>query len=189
MLCKNGEEKQLIDVYYIPSLCNNIISLGQMSEIGNKVVLKGEYLWIHDECKRLLMKVKRSPNRLYKILMQTGKQRCLMSEVDYVSYLWHKRLRHINYQAMQMMTKERMVSGMPKINQPKGVCDGCLMSKQARKKFSSKTSYEAEKVLDLVHGDLCGPISPNTASGYRYFFLVVDDFNRFIWVYFLKNND
>lgn len=36
--CKNGEEIVLRDVYYIPTLCSNIISLGQLSENG-KVIL------------------------------------------------------------------------------------------------------------------------------------------------------
>ena len=44
--CKNGEERNLHEVFYIPTLCSNIISLGQMSEDGNKVVLKGEFLWV-----------------------------------------------------------------------------------------------------------------------------------------------
>lgn len=47
--CKNGEERILKEVYYIPTLCNNIISLGQFSEDGNKVVLNCEYLWVYDE--------------------------------------------------------------------------------------------------------------------------------------------
>lgn len=36
--CKNGEVRELQEVFFIPSLCNNIISLGQLSEAGNKVV-------------------------------------------------------------------------------------------------------------------------------------------------------
>lgn len=189
MLCKNGEKKYLFDVYYIPSLCNNIISLGQMSEDGNKVVLKGDLLWIYDEKERPLMKVKRSSNRLYKLIIETDKKECLLAKMDETSKLWHLRLGHVNYQAMHMMTKEQMVTGMPKINQPSSACDGCLMSKQARKKFPSKTSYEAGGILELIHGDLCGPITPETASGYRYFFLLVDDYSRFMWVYFLKSKD
>lgn len=46
--CKNGEERVLKDVYYIPTLCNNIISLGQISEEGHKVMIDGEMLWIYD---------------------------------------------------------------------------------------------------------------------------------------------
>ncbi|XP_074374845.1 uncharacterized protein LOC141715651 [Apium graveolens] len=68
--CKNGEEKLLKDIYYIPALCSNIISLGQLSEDGNKVILDGDYLWVYDERGRLLMKVKKSENRLYKISLE-----------------------------------------------------------------------------------------------------------------------
>lgn len=46
--CKNGDERKLQEVYYIPNLSNNIISLGQQSEEGNKVVLNGMFLWVYD---------------------------------------------------------------------------------------------------------------------------------------------
>lgn len=87
MMCKNGEKRSLHDVYYIPTLCNNIISLGQMSEDGNRVVLKGEFFWIYDSQDRLLMKVRRSQNRLYKIVIETSKVECLMSKADEASRL------------------------------------------------------------------------------------------------------
>ncbi|XP_074361123.1 uncharacterized protein LOC141701346 [Apium graveolens] len=76
--CKTGEERELHEVFFIPSLCNNIISLGQLSEAGNKVVLNGEYLWIHEKQGKLLMKVKRSANRLYKIIIESGEPKCLL---------------------------------------------------------------------------------------------------------------
>jgi hypothetical protein len=40
----------------------------------------------------------------------------------------------------------------------------------------------AEGLLDLVNGDLCGPISPATPGGKRYFLLLVDDKSRFMWL-------
>lgn len=189
LMCKNGEERALQEVYYIPSLRNNIISLGQMSEEGNRVILKGEFLWIYDKQETLLMKVRRSSNRLYKLIIDSNKQTCLLSKDEEVSKLWHARLSHVNYQALSMMSKAGIARGMPKITQPKNVFDGCLLSKQTRKQFPKQTNYKSTKVLELVHGDLCGPISPVTASGNRYLFLLVDDFSRFMWVYFLKNKD
>lgn len=77
--CKNGENIALRDVYFIPTLCSNIVSVGQLSEARKKVVLSGSYLWVYNEHRRLLMKVKRSGNRLYKILLETSQNRCLMS--------------------------------------------------------------------------------------------------------------
>lgn len=70
--CKNGEELIFNEVHYIPTLRNNILSLGQMSENGNEFVLKGNYLKVYDKQRRLLMNVKRSTNRLYKIILESG---------------------------------------------------------------------------------------------------------------------
>lgn len=47
----------------------------------------------------------------------------------------------------------------------------------------------SKKVLELVHGDIYGPISPPTPSERRYFLLLVDDFSRVMWVYFLTTKD
>lgn len=185
--CKNGEERTLDEVYYIPMLCNNIISLGQLSETGNKVVLSGEYLWVYGKSGKLLMKVKRSPNRLYKLIIETSKPTCLVLKTDELSWLWHSRLGHVNFQSLILMQTGKMVEGLPKFTQPKGVCTDCLMSKQVRKSFPSQSKFCATKALELVHCDLCDPISPETSGGNKYFMLLVDDYSRIMWVYFLKN--
>lgn len=70
--CKNGERRTLNKVYYIPSLRSNIICLGQLSESGYRIVLKGENLWVHESKGNLLIKVKQSPNRLYKIIIYSA---------------------------------------------------------------------------------------------------------------------
>lgn len=82
-----------------------------------------------------------------------------------------------------------MVQGLPKIVQPKEVCTGCLMAKQTRRAFPTKSDFVAKEKLELIHGDLCGPITPSTASGNRYFFLLVDDYSRLMWIYLLKTKD
>lgn len=58
--CKNGETRVLEGVYFIPTLRSNIITLGQLSEEGNRVVLDGEHLRIYESCGQLLMQVRRS---------------------------------------------------------------------------------------------------------------------------------
>ncbi|KAL8119266.1 hypothetical protein AgCh_016693 [Apium graveolens] len=128
--CKNGEEKVLRDVYYIPSLCNNIISWGQLSEEGNKIVLEGDYLWIHEKCGRFSIKVKKAENRLYKISLEENNPLCLMSKSEEEMWLWHARLGHVNFHALELMSREKMAHGMPRLCQPSKKCEGCLMSKQ-----------------------------------------------------------
>lgn len=184
--CKNSEEWLLPEVYYIPSLRNNIISLGQLSENGKRVVLLGEYLWVYDENERPLMKVKRSSNRLYRIIVEDTPATCFLSKIEEDSLLWHSRLGHVNFGAMKLMSTRSMAHGIPEFTQQKGVCSGCLLSKQARAPFPSQANFAAKVKLELIHGDLCGPISPPTPAGNRYFLLLVDDYSRRMWVYMLK---
>lgn len=187
--CKNGDERLLKDVYYIPTLCNNIISLGQLSEDGNKVILNGAHLWVYGKDGQLIMKVTRSMNRLYKIIIESGSSECLLSKCDENAWLWHTRLGHVNFNAMNLMSTKQMVYGLPDIKVQSEVCNGCLMSKQTRKGFPSQATYSANRVLEIVHGDLCGPISPATTAGNKYLFLLVDDYSRVMWGYLLKNKD
>lgn len=80
--CKNGDHRFLSEVYYIPKLRSNIISLGQMIEDGFKVEMIGEFLKVYDETGTLLMPVKRTMNRLYKIQLTVGKPPCLMMNIE-----------------------------------------------------------------------------------------------------------
>lgn len=189
LMCKTGEERELQEVFYIPSLCNNIISLGQLSENGNRVVLNGEYLWVYDCQGMLLMKVKRSANRLYKVIIESGESKCLMSRTSENAWTWHSRLGHVNFKVKEMMAANNMVVGFPKIVSPEAVCLGFLMSKQARKLFPGTSKYSASRILELVHSDICGPITPSTHAGNKYFLLLVDDYSHFMWAYLLENKD
>ncbi|XP_074328413.1 uncharacterized protein LOC141666321 [Apium graveolens] len=105
------------------------------------------------------------------------------------AWLWHTRLGHVNFQALSLMSESEMVIGLPKIPKPKSICGGFLMSKQAHKSFPPKSNFVAKECLELIHGDICGPITPITTGGNRYFLLLVDDYSRVIWVYLLKSKD
>lgn len=135
------------------------------------------------------MKVKRSANRLYKIALESINPASLLSKTEEEAWLWHSRLGHVNFQAMIHMKNNGMVCSLPKLKQPTHVCTGCLISKQTGKGFPSKTEFNAKAPLELIHGDLCGPISPPTAAGNRYFFLLVDDYSRVMWVFLQKTKD
>ncbi|KAL8107017.1 hypothetical protein AgCh_023716 [Apium graveolens] len=116
-------------------------------------------------------------------------EECIMPKTNEISRQWHAHHGHVNYQVLALISKHYMVKGIPRIIKPNVVCDKCLMAKQTGKTFPNKAKYSAKKELELIHGDLCGPISPPTLSGYSYFFLLIDDFSRFMWVYFLKGKD
>lgn len=62
----------------------------------------------------------------------------------------------------------------------------CMLGKQAGHAFSKTTSYQASCSLELIHGDLCGHITPSTGGGNRYILVLIDDFSRYMWTALLK---
>ncbi|KAJ0500497.1 putative RNA-directed DNA polymerase [Helianthus annuus] len=187
--CKNGDQFILPNVYYIPALHSNVISLGQMTEDGYNVGMRQNYLRMYDAKGRLVMKVERSANRLYKILLTPGKPICLAMNLDQEEWVWHARMGHANFGVLQSMARKEMVDGMPYIDHPSKVCEGCLIGKQVRQSFPAESTWRAKEPLQLIHADLCGPITPCSKGGNKYFFLLVDDYSRFMWVYLLKSKD
>lgn len=149
-------------------------------------MLNGECLWVHDKSGALLIKVKRSKNRLYIVDLQTEVQKCLMTRCEDKDWLWHCRMGHVNFKALALMSSTNMAHGLPRIVQPKEICTGCLMSKQTKKGFPHPAEFHVKKALELVFGDLCRPITPSTPGGKRYVFLLVDDYTRVMWAYLLK---
>ncbi|KAL4303488.1 hypothetical protein GQ457_10G006770 [Hibiscus cannabinus] len=183
--CKNGDHKALQEVYYIPKLCSNIISLGQMTEDGNKVQMAGDTMKVTDNSGKLVMSVKRNQSRLYKITLKTSKQVCLQTSLDDPAWLWHARLGHVNFHDLKVMGEKKLAVGVPLLSRPNKFCETCVISKHVRSPFPNQANFRAEKPLKLLHADVCGPISPDTLAGNKFFLLIVDDFTRWMWVYVL----
>uniref|UniRef100_A0ACD5TXY1 Uncharacterized protein n=1 Tax=Avena sativa TaxID=4498 RepID=A0ACD5TXY1_AVESA len=186
---KNKGHRVLTEVYLIPRLRSNIISIGQLDEIRCKTVVEDGMMCIFDPERLLLAKVRRSPNRLYRLPLETTSPVCLLAKGDDAAWRWHARFGHLHFRALHDLAAKDMVTGLPVINREQQLCDGCAIAKMHRTPFPRASSYRAEQGLELVHGDLCGPISPATPSGNRYFLLIVDDYSRFMWVEMLRTKD
>ncbi|WVZ70677.1 hypothetical protein U9M48_019320 [Paspalum notatum var. saurae] len=162
----SGEHKLLIGIYYIPALRNSIISLGQLDENGSRVVIENGVLRIWDHHRRLLAKVTRGTNRLYVLNVQVAQPLCLAARRDDEAWQWHERFGHLHFD----------------LDHVEQLCDVCVQTKQRRLPFPHQSSFRAKERLELVHGDLCGPVTPATPGGRRYFLLLVDDLSRYMWV-------
>lgn len=188
--CKNGDQWLLQDVYYIPSLQCNMVSLGQLTETGHRVVMDDDVLEVFDKRPwRLVMKVRRTANCLYRIELKLAHPVSLLSSLDDPAWLWHARLGHVNFQAMKLLVDKEMAGGVPAIVHPNQLCQSCLVAKQIRAPFPVEAHYRAEEPLELLHMDLCGPITPSTMAGNCYFLLIVDDYTRWMWVFVIKSKD
>lgn len=126
---KGGEKKVLHNVYYIPDLKRNIISLGQATESGCEVQMKEDLLMLYDRLGNLMVRTTRSRNRLYKVLLEVENFKCLQLAATSESTKWHARLGHINLETVKLMINKEIVNGIPKIEVEKETCVSCLRGK------------------------------------------------------------
>ena len=54
-----------------------------------------------------------------------------------------------------------------------------------KRPFNAK-GYKVKDLLELVHSDVCGPMSIQARGGYEYFITFTDDYPRFGYVYLMK---
>nr|GEV72524.1 hypothetical protein [Tanacetum cinerariifolium] len=106
------------------------------------------------------------------------------------SWLWHRRLSHLNFATINNLVKNNLVQGLPKMKFEKDhLCSACEQGKIHRKHHKSKTAFASNKPLYLLHMDLCGPMRVQSINGKRFVLVVVDDYSRYTCVFFLHSKD
>ena len=68
------------------------------------------------------------------------------------------------------------------------MCKGCAQGKNVKNPFPS-IDNKAKGILDIVHSDVCGPMTATSLSGYVYYVSFIDDYSRKTWIYFLKGKN
>ncbi|XP_056859992.1 uncharacterized protein LOC130508478 [Raphanus sativus] len=174
----------LINVYYVEGLKANLISVSQLCDEGLEVIFNKIECRAVDEKGNIVLQGVRSGNNCY---MWKPLDTCL-SAVESKLDLWHRKLGHMNTNGLSRLVNAEVVRGVPELEkQTDTVCGGCCQGKQVKVQHKQISEIRSKKVLELVHMDLMGPITPNSIAGRRYIFVLVDDFSRYTWVDFLKN--
>ncbi|GJR80051.1 retrovirus-related pol polyprotein from transposon TNT 1-94 [Tanacetum coccineum] len=116
---------------------------------------------------------------------------CLMAKASPTqAWLWHRRLSHLNFDYINLLSKKDVVIGLPKLKYVKDqLCSSCEVSKAKRSSFKSKTIPSSKGRLNLLHMDLCGPMRVASINGKRYILVIVDDYSRYTWTLFLRLKD
>jgi transposase InsO family protein len=126
-------------------------------------------------------------NRMFILLatMITQPSNCLIASMDDLSDLWHHRYGHVNNKSLKTLESKQIVKGLPQFKATNTACTVCHRGKQHRAVIPKKSQWRASRRLQLVHADLCGPITPTSNSLKRYLLCFIDDFSRKAWIYFL----
>ena len=110
-------------------------------------------------------------------------KRCKVDN-DSSTYLWHCRLGHIGIKRMKKLHSDGLLESLD--FESFDTCEPCLMGKMTRTPFSG-IMERASDLLEIVHTDVCGPMSVTTRGGYRYFLTFTDDLSRYGYIYLMKH--
>ena len=100
--------------------------------------------------------------------------------------LWHARLGHVNYNKLKEMMQKQVVKGLPQIDIRKDiVCAGYQYGKAHQLPYK-ESEHRSKAPLELIHSDVFGPVKQISIGGMRYMVTFIDDFSRYVWVYFMK---
>jgi len=95
--------------------------------------------------------------------------------------LWHRRLGHPSDQVLSLLFKNFKINDVGN----KGPCDICFYAKQTRTPFVASDSHTKE-LFGLIYFDIWGGYKVPSFYGAQYFFTIVYDASRAVWVYLMR---
>ncbi|KAL0420972.1 UNVERIFIED_CONTAM: hypothetical protein Slati_3120100 [Sesamum latifolium] len=97
--------------------------------------------------------------------------------------MWHARLGHISKDMIRKLVDSKNLEIDDLDHLP--TCESCLKGKMTKKPFVGQSAI-ANGLLDLVHTDVCGPLSTPTRGGFSYFITFIDEHSRYGYVYLMR---
>ena len=182
----SGKETKCLleDVMHIPTFGFNLLSVSALCKKGLKVEFEVE------KC-RILKSVK---------VIATGHLEGDLFVLDTVDTLpdqhacvadlklWHERLAHVFPDGITQMARNNVVKGLENVKSTKYVdkCVACVYGKGHRLPFPKQSETRTKGLLDLVHTDVCGPLSVGSKGGSKYFVTFIDYYSKWTVVYPMK---
>nr|GEY45314.1 integrase, catalytic region, zinc finger, CCHC-type, peptidase aspartic, catalytic [Tanacetum cinerariifolium] len=152
-------------VYYVEGLNHILFSVGQFCDVDLEVAFRKSTCYIRDLKGNDLLTGSHGTD-LYSISLQdttSPNPICLMAKSTLSqAWLWHRHLSHLNFDTINLLSKNDIVIGLPKL------------------KFGKD---------HLCSSYLCGPMRVASINGKIYVLVIVDDYSRYTWTHLLRSKD
>ncbi|GJV89761.1 retrovirus-related pol polyprotein from transposon TNT 1-94 [Tanacetum coccineum] len=168
-------------VYYVEGLGHNLFSVGQFCDSNLEVAFRQHTCFIRNLEGVDLLTGSRG-NNLYTLSlgdMMASSLICLLSKATKTkSWLWHRRLSHLNFAAINHLARHGLVRGLPKLKFEKNhLCSACAMGKSKKKPHKPESKNTNQEKLYLLHMDLYGPIRVASINRKKHILVIVDDYS------------
>ncbi|KAJ9553475.1 hypothetical protein OSB04_017520 [Centaurea solstitialis] len=176
-------------VAYVEGLMHNLLSISQLCDKNHKVSFSKKKCKVKNRRKEVILTGVRHAD-IYIINMNTSTDNfCFVSRASSdTNWLWHKRLSHLNFKPLNQLCINNLVIGLPDFRYTKvSLCSACEKGKQTRASFKSKQISSISSPLQLLHMDLFGPVNVQSIAEKKYTLVIVDEYSRYTWVFFLRS--
>nr|GEX13896.1 integrase, catalytic region, zinc finger, CCHC-type, peptidase aspartic, catalytic [Tanacetum cinerariifolium] len=149
-------------VCYVEGLGHNLFFIRQFCDSDLEVAFRKHSCYVRDTDGVELIKGSRGSN-LYTIsvedMMKSSPIYLLSKASKNKSWLWHRRLNHLNFDTINDLARKDLVRGLPRLKFKKDRrCSACQLGKSKKHTHKPKTENTNLEVLNTLHVDLCGPM-------------------------------
>jgi hypothetical protein len=118
----------------------------------------------------------------------SGVEGCFLAGSSSELWKWHRKLGHLSFDLLSLLSKLNLVRGLPRLRLEKElVCVPCRHPKMVASSHPPLTNVMTERPCELHHMDFVGPARVRYEGGKWYVLVVVDDYSRYVWVFFLED--
>ncbi|KAH9779126.1 hypothetical protein KPL71_007607 [Citrus sinensis] len=176
----------LQDVYHVPGMKKNLLSVAQLTSSGHYVLFGPQNVKVFRDLK-ISEKPTMEGRRLESVYVMSAESAYVdKTRRNETADLWHMRLGHVSYSKLSAMVKKSMLKGLPQLDvRTNTVCAGCQYGKAHQLPYE-ESKFKAKKPLELIHSDVFGPVKQPSIGGMRYMVTFIDDFSRYVWAFFMK---
>jgi hypothetical protein len=176
-------EHSISNVFLVESLGYNLLSVSQFCHMGYNCLFTNIDVFVFRRSDGSLAFKGVLDVKLY--LVDFSKENadldaCLIAKTN-MGWLWHHRLAHVGMKNLHKLLKGEHVLGLT---------DFCFEKDRpcvACQAHQSKNVMSTSRPLELLHMDLFGPVAYLSIGGSKYGLVIIDDFSRFTWVFFLQD--
>ena len=185
-----SNEHFISNVFLVESLGYNLLSVSQLCHMGYNCLFTNVDVSVFRRSDGSLAFKGVLDGKLYLVDFakeEAGLDACLIAKTS-MGWLWHRRLAHVGMKNLHKLLKGEHVIGLTNVTFEKDrPCAACQAGKQVGSSHHAKNVMTTSRPLELLHMDLFGPVAYLSIGGSKYGLVIVDDFSRFTWVFFLQD--
>ena len=178
---------ELNNCYFVPALSKNIISgscllkdgYSFISENNGCSIYMNDMFYGHAPIVNGLFMMNLKETHIHNI----EAKRRRTNELN-PTFTWHCRLGHISEKRMRKLHKDGLLKSFD--FESFDTCESCLLGKMTKTPFTGHCE-RASDLLEIIHTDVCGPMSTAARGGFVYFVTFTDDLSRYGYIYLMRH--